>query len=30
LYECLERDEWPGYSDGLTELILPKWARGDE
>ncbi len=24
--ECLERDEWPGYSDQLEEVCLPAWA----
>ncbi len=25
LAECLEKDEWPGYADGETELTLPRW-----
>jgi len=24
--ECLEHDEWPGYSDQLEEVYLPGWA----
>jgi len=24
---CLERGEWPGYSDKLQPLALPKWAE---
>ena len=23
---CIERDEWPGYSDALQDLLLPPWA----
>ncbi len=24
--ECRERDAWPGYAPGITELELPRWA----
>lgn len=24
--ECLERDEWPGYSPEITSILLPRWA----
>lgn len=24
--ECIERDAWPAYGDGITELSLPKYA----
>jgi len=29
---CVERDEWPGYSDGAEDVHLPSWAwrRGDD
>lgn len=23
---CAEANEWPGYSDGITQLPLPRWA----
>lgn len=23
--ECVERDDWPGYAQGVTELSLPYW-----
>lgn len=26
LRECLQRNEWPSYSDGVQELCLPPWA----
>ncbi len=26
LRECLERDHWPSYSDGVETLSLPPWA----
>lgn len=25
--ECLERDEWPGYSEKIQPIALPGWAR---
>ena len=28
--QCRERDEWPGYAPGITELELPRWAWTDE
>ena len=28
--ECRERDAWPGYAPGITELELPRWAWTDE
>ena len=28
--ECRERDAWPGYAPGITELELPCWAWTDE
>lgn len=24
--ECIERDHWPAYSDGIEDLSLPPWA----
>lgn len=24
--ECLERDEWPAYSDDIQDISLPEWA----
>lgn len=27
--ECRERDAWPGYAPGITELELPRWAWTD-
>ena len=27
--ECLERNEWPGYSSSIQELTLPNWAMGE-
>ncbi len=26
LADCLKRNEWPSYSDGIEELSLPHWA----
>ncbi len=26
---CLESDRWPGYGDGIRELILPGWALSE-
>lgn len=28
LARCVERDEWPGYGSGITELTLPRWRLG--
>lgn len=27
--ECLERGTWPGYPEGITELVLPGWAMSE-
>jgi len=27
--ECVERDEWPAYTDEIHVLSLPPWARSD-
>lgn len=27
--ECREKDAWPGYAPGITELDLPRWAWTD-
>ena len=27
LAHCIEKDQWPSYSDGLVDLDLPPWAR---
>lgn len=27
LIECIEKDEWPGYSPEVTDLKIPEWAR---
>lgn len=27
LRDCRQRDAWPGYVDGVTELSLPRWAN---
>jgi exodeoxyribonuclease VIII len=24
--ECLDKDVWPGYGDGIQDLYLPRWA----
>lgn len=26
LADCVRRNEWPGYGDGVNELSLPRWA----
>jgi len=28
--ECLESDNWPGYEQCITGLLLPRWAREGE
>jgi hypothetical protein len=28
--ECLQRDVWPGYPDGLRELSLPPWELPEQ
>jgi hypothetical protein len=25
--QCVERDEWPGYADGISTISLPRWAH---
>jgi exodeoxyribonuclease VIII len=30
LGDCILKDEWPGYTEGIDELELPKWARDKE
>ncbi len=28
--ECLAMDVWPGYSEEITSILLPRWAQEDE
>jgi exodeoxyribonuclease VIII len=30
LADCRQRDHWPGYVDGESELMLPRWAFEDD
>jgi hypothetical protein len=30
LAECREADTWPGYGDGVMDLVLPSWVYGDD